>query len=109
MQVKNRAPADVQVTAEQILVEARAHQEQPAKPPQQHVMDTEELQEFRAKRRKEFEDKIRMRSGHVGTYIQYAQWEESQYNIERARQIYERALDVDYTETKIWMKYVQVC
>eukprot|EP01138_Halocafeteria_seosinensis_P004022 gb/GECG01004113.1/.p1 GENE.gb/GECG01004113.1/~~gb/GECG01004113.1/.p1 ORF type:complete len:766 (+),score=139.72 gb/GECG01004113.1/:1-2298(+) len=106
--VKNRAAADVQVTAEQILVEARAHQEQPAKPPQQHVMDTEELAEFRTKRRKEFEDKIRMRSGHVGTYIQYAQWEESQYEIERARSIYERALNVDYTETKTWLKYVQM-
>lgn len=36
----------------------------------------------------------------------YAAWEESQNEFERARSVYERALDVDYRNVTIWLKYV---
>ena len=34
----------------------------------------------------------------------YAAWEESQNEFERARSVYERALDVDYRNVTIWLK-----
>lgn len=35
---------------------------------------------------------------------QYAHWEESQKDFRRARSIWERALDADYTNTNFWLK-----
>lgn len=35
---------------------------------------------------------------------QYAHWEESQKDFGRARSVWERALDVDYTNTNFWLK-----
>ena len=53
----------------------------------------------------------------MGNYIKYAKWEEKQVSvyivdrmqdeIERARNIYERALDVDPTAYSVWIKYAE--
>jgi len=53
-------------------------------------------QQYRVTKRKEFEDQIRRQRQHLGTYMKYAVWEESQNEFERARSVYERCLDVDY-------------
>ena len=47
LQVKNKAPAAVQITAEQLLREAHERQEPTYKPPKQKITDGEELQEYR--------------------------------------------------------------
>jgi len=96
--VKNRSAAAIQISAEQLLREARDRQidTHAAAPPRQHVADAEELADFCRSKRKEFEDKIRMQRQHIGTYIQYAAWEESQHEFERARSVFERALDMEY-------------
>lgn len=52
------------------------------------------------RRRKEFEDAIRMQRQHVGNYIKYAMWEEQQQEFTRARSVFERAVDVDYRNVK---------
>ena len=57
-------------------------------------------------RRKEFEDRIRMQREHMGNYLKYAAWEESQREFERSRSIYERGLDIDYQQPTIWLKCV---
>jgi crooked neck len=47
-QVKNRSPAPVQITAEQILREAHEFREaEYVKPPQQAIVDAEELAAYR--------------------------------------------------------------
>jgi crooked neck len=52
LQVKNKAPAPVQITAEQLLREAKEHQDKPSAPPTQHIRDHQELEEYRYRKRK---------------------------------------------------------
>ncbi len=109
MQVKNKQPAPVQITAEQILREASerqvrrisptatgfhslvrsrgfillAWQDAEYKPPKVQITDPEELADFRARKRKAFEDNIRKARQLMGNYIKYAAWEESQKEFAR--------------------------
>jgi hypothetical protein len=46
--------------------------------------------QFRASKRKEYEDQIRRQRQLVHLYMKYASWEESQNEFERARSIFER-------------------
>lgn len=45
---------------------------------------------------------------HMGNWMKYASWEASQKEWERARSVYERALDVDYKHQPIWLRYAEV-
>jgi crooked neck len=40
--------------------------------------------------------------------MKYAAWEEHQGEFLRARSIYERALEIDYKSTTIWLKYAEM-
>ncbi|KAH8112430.1 pre-mRNA-splicing factor CLF1 [Phellopilus nigrolimitatus] len=93
--VKNRAAAAVQITAEQLLREAQERQETAFRAPKQRVEDFEELNEYRGRKRKEFEERIRRTRGNL---CSYASWEASQGEYERSRSVYERALDCRRTE-----------
>ncbi|KAF5190025.1 Pre-mrna-splicing factor clf1 [Thalictrum thalictroides] len=106
--VKNKTPAPIQITAEQILREARERQEAEIRPPKQKITDPTELADYRLRKRKEFEDKIRRVRWNIGVWIKYAQWEESQKDFARARSIWERALEVDYRNHTLWLKYAEV-
>ncbi|KAG5185208.1 hypothetical protein JKP88DRAFT_207999 [Tribonema minus] len=109
IQVKNRAPAPIQISAEQILREARDRQiDVEVKAPRQQITDAEELTVFRMRKRKEYEDSIRMQRQHIGTWIKYAAWEESQAEFARARSVYERALAVEYTNQTLWLRYAEM-
>lgn len=44
----------------------------------------------------QFEDAIRKQREHIGNWMKYSAWEESQKEFERSRSVYERALEVDY-------------
>ncbi|CAN1244758.1 Crooked neck-like protein 1 [Linum perenne] len=103
--VKNKTPAPVQITAEQILREARERQEAEIRPPKQKITDTSELADYRLRRRKEFEDLIRRVRWNISVWVKYAQWEESQKDFSRARSVWERALEVDYRNHTLWLKY----
>lgn len=53
MQVKNKAPAEVQITAEQLLREAKERElELLPPPPQQKITDVEELNDYKLRKRK---------------------------------------------------------
>ena len=108
--VKNKAPAPTQITAEQILREAREQQESEggAKVPKQNITDPEELAEYRLAKRKEFEDVLRRNRTAIGVWVKYAKWEESQQDFPRARSVYERALDVEYQNHSLWLKYAEM-
>ena len=74
----------IQITAEQLLREAKEKQlEYVAPPPRQKISDPEELAEYRMKKRKEFEDAIRKNRSKMVNWVKYAHWEESQQEIQR--------------------------
>jgi len=105
-QVKNKTPAPIQITAEQILREARERQEAEFRLPNQTITDSAELSDYRLRRRKEFEDQIRRARLNTQVWVRYAQWEESQMDLERARSVWERALEGEnYRNHTLWVKY----
>ncbi|KAG8364176.1 hypothetical protein BUALT_Bualt19G0099800 [Buddleja alternifolia] len=101
MRVKNKTPAPIQITAEQILHEAR--QDAAIRPPKQKITDATELGDYRLRKRKEFEDLIRWNKKQV--WVKYAKWEESQKDFTRARSVWEQALEKDYRDHTLWLKY----
>jgi crooked neck len=108
-QVKNRAPAPIQITAEQLLRDAKERRlEDIQKAPTQFITDKEELLHYQQNKRKDFENQIRRQRNHIGTWCRYALWEASQKEFERSRSVFERALDVDYRNQTIWFKYVEM-
>ncbi|XP_005191049.2 protein crooked neck [Musca domestica] len=107
--VKNKAPAEVQITAEQLLREAKERDlEILPPPPKQKISDPAELADYQQRKRKVFEDNLRKNRMVVSHWIKYAQWEESQKEIQRARSIWERALDNDHRNITIWLKYAEM-
>ncbi|EIN14434.1 protein prenylyltransferase [Punctularia strigosozonata HHB-11173 SS5] len=106
--VKNRAPAAIQITAEQLLREAQERQESQFRAPKQRVEDFEELHEYRGRKRKEFEERIRRTRGNIKEWLQYANWEASQNEYARSRSVFERALDVDARNVQLWLNYCEM-
>jgi|UniRef100_A0A804P946 crooked neck len=100
-------PAPIQITAEQILREARERQEPEIRPPKQKITDPQELSEYRLRKRKEFEDVIRRVRWSVSAWVKYARWEEQQLDFARARSVYERTLDVAHRDHTLWLKYAE--
>lgn len=108
-QVKNRAPAPIQITAEQILREAKDRGlEDAPKPPKQFITDADELRLHQQTKRKDFEDQIRRQRHKIGVWCKYALWEASLKEFERARSVFERALDIDYRNQTVWLKYAEM-
>ncbi|XP_013617977.1 PREDICTED: crooked neck-like protein 1 [Brassica oleracea var. oleracea] len=103
--VKNKTPAPLQITAEQLLTEARERQESQILPPQQNITDSTELSDYRLRLRKEYEDRIRRPGPSTQVFVNYARWEESQKDYVRARSVWERALARDYKNHALWLKY----
>merc|ERR1719379_2128403 len=110
-QVRNKSASEQQITAEQLLREATDRQvddEANVIAPQQRIADEDELQMYRVRKRKEYEDIIRRQRQNVGTWIKYATWEASQQEFRRARSIYERALHIEYQNVSLWLKYLEM-
>ena len=49
-----------------------------------------------------------LRNAQLSGLLQYAQWEEGQKDFRRARSVWERALDVSYTNPTTWLKYAEM-
>ena len=107
--VKNKMPAEIQMTAEQLLQEAAATKmEKLPPPPKQKVTDPAELAHLQMRKRKEFEDNIRKNRTQMTNWIKYARWEENQQDLDRARSVYERAIDTDHRNIPVWIKYAEM-
>nr|XP_016442562.1 PREDICTED: crooked neck-like protein 1 [Nicotiana tabacum] len=103
IKVKVRFPAPIQITAEQILREARdTHKSQIQPPPKQKIADSTELADYRNRKRKEFEGQINNKK----SLVKYAKWEETQKDFKRTRSIYERAIELNYRDHTIWDRAV---
>jgi crooked neck len=108
-QVKNRSAAAIQITAEQLLRIAHNQGiERVEKAPTQFITDREELLQYQQTKRKDFEDQLRRSRQHIGIWCKYGLWEASQKEYERARSVFERALDVDYRNQTLWLKYADM-
>ncbi|EPY53666.1 complexed with Cdc5 protein Cwf4 [Schizosaccharomyces cryophilus OY26] len=105
--VKNKNPAPIQISAEQLLREAVERQDVAFVPPKVSIADLEELHEFQGRKRKGFEDAIRRNRLAMGHWMRYGQWELEQKEFARARSVFERALDVDPKYIPIWLKYIE--
>mmetsp|Transcript_8383 Transcript_8383/g.19687 ORF Transcript_8383/g.19687 Transcript_8383/m.19687 type:complete len:716 (+) Transcript_8383:200-2347(+) len=105
--VKNRAPAPVQISAEQLIREASERQEHHKVGPTIKIHDAEEYQSHLRDRRKHFEDNIRYRREHIGNWVKYARFEEDNREFERARSVFERALEVDNRNPELWLRYAE--
>uniref|UniRef100_A0A803LWF5 Crooked neck protein n=1 Tax=Chenopodium quinoa TaxID=63459 RepID=A0A803LWF5_CHEQI len=86
----------------------REHQESEIHPPKQKITDPAELADYRLRKRKEFEDLICRARWNVSVWVKYAKWEESQKDFERARSVWERALEVDYRNHTLWLRYADM-
>uniref|UniRef100_A0A3Q0KPC3 Putative pre-mRNA-splicing factor CLF1 n=1 Tax=Schistosoma mansoni TaxID=6183 RepID=A0A3Q0KPC3_SCHMA len=107
--VKNKMPAAVQITAEQLLREAKERElEVTPKAPQQKITSLSELRDFQLRKRKDYEDNIRKNRLAMQNWIKYAKFEETQGELQRARSVFERALDVDYRNVGLWLKYAEM-
>ena len=107
--VKNKMPAPVQITAEQLLREAKERDlEVIQQAPRQKISSMAELKDFQLRKRKEYEDNIRKNRLAMHNWIKYAVFEEQQKDLARARSVYERALDVDYRNVSVWLKYAEM-
>ncbi|XP_018020448.1 protein crooked neck-like, partial [Hyalella azteca] len=107
--VKDKSPAEMQITAEQLLSEAKERElEIVPPPPRQKIADPKELQEYQLKKRRAFEDNIRKNRGNVSNWLKYSKWEEEQGEIRRAWSVYERALDVEHHNITLWLKYAEM-
>ena len=105
--VKNKQPAPIQVSAEQLLREAVDRQEPGLSAPTQRFADLEELHEFQGRKRKEYEDYVRRNRVNLNNWLRYAQWELDQKEFRRARSVFERALDVEPTAVALWLRYIE--
>ena len=106
--VKNRAPAPIQISAEQILREAANRVESATLDPIVKIHDAEEYQSHLRDRRKHFEDNIRYRREHIGNWVKYARFEEDNREFERSRSVFERALEVDGRNPELWLRYAEL-
>ena len=109
MKVKNRAPNPIQITAEQLLREAKERGLEEVKaPPETYITDKEELLNYQQTKRKDFEDQLRRNKHNFGVWMRYGLWEASQKDFDRARSVFERAIDVDYRNSATWFKYAEM-
>jgi len=108
MEPKNKNPAAIQITAEQLLRESQAYQANDSVPIMQPISDPDELIDYKYRQRKEFEDSVRRTIHHIGNWMKYADWEAAMKEFRRARSVYERALEVDYQHVTLWLRYAEM-
>lgn len=98
----------MQITAEQLIRESQDHKTDDVRIPVQNLTDPDEINEYKLRKRKNFEDQIKRQKYHTGCWLKYAKWEEDLGEYDRARSIFERAIEFDYRNSTIWLKYAEM-
>lgn len=114
--VKNKLAAPIQITVEQILKESYSGSENNIGSSKSlsrlyesfNFRDADELEDYRIRKRKEFEDSIRRKRWKISLYLSYAKWESLQNNIANSRSILERAIIVNYENARVWREYIKL-
>ncbi|ODV89065.1 hypothetical protein CANCADRAFT_32441 [Tortispora caseinolytica NRRL Y-17796] len=105
--VRNKAPAPVQISSEQILAEAQALRQERKKNVILDVADLEELSEVQRHKREEYEGALQRKSHDIKQWIRYAEWEVEQKEFARARSIFERALSLHPYDVPLRLRYIR--
>lgn len=104
----SKEPATFQITAEQILLDAYEQKEKPLSAAKHEIADAQELLHYQSKVRVEYENALQRNKLDFPQWIRYAIWEyDQQHDAPRARSIFERALEVDSSNIKVWLGYVR--
>lgn len=105
---KNKGYSQVQITAEQIIRASQAHVADEVEVTNT-VFDTpEELEEYKAKKRKKLEEQTQRNRYNISAWFKYADWEEHIGEYKRARNVYERAIEVDYKNVSLWLRWADM-
>lgn len=105
---KNKGASSLQITAEQIIRASQAHVADEEEIRNTVFDSQEELDEYKARKRKKFEEQTQRQRNNVSSWFKYADWEENLGEIKRARNIFERALENDYKNVSIWLRYAEM-
>lgn len=100
-------PAEIQITAEQLISDAYEYRPNPIKSTDTRIEDLEELHAYQRRKRQEYEGVIRRNRFNFGQWMRYAQFEIDQHDLLRARSVFERALEVDPNNVALWIRYIQ--
>ncbi|KAL0225157.1 hypothetical protein RCL1_003069 [Eukaryota sp. TZLM3-RCL] len=101
--------APIQITAEQILLEAFERQADIYfRPIREEITDEVDLADYLVRRRREYEDKVGRSPTKPKYWIEYASFELSMQDLRRMRSIMERSLIPLYTDIKIWLAYAEL-
>ncbi|KAJ1613704.1 HAT repeat-containing protein [Cryptosporidium canis] len=114
--VKNKSFAPIQITVEQILKETYSGSTNSIGGKNSlsrlyesfNFRDADELEDYRIRKRKEFEDSIRRKRWKISLYLSYARWESLQNHIANSRSILERAIIVNYENQRVWREYIKL-
>lgn len=105
---KNKGISSVQITAEQIIRASHAHTTDDFEIIDSTIDTPEELEEYKSQRRKKFEVLITRQRYNYKSWIKYAEWESRIGEYERARNVFKRALEVDYKNPSLWLRYAEM-
>ncbi|KAL0207138.1 hypothetical protein P9112_012849 [Eukaryota sp. TZLM1-RC] len=105
----DKSIAPIQITAEQILLEAFERQADIYfRPAREEITDEVDLADYLVRRRREFEETVGRSPNKIRGWIEYASWELSMQDLRRMRSVMERSLISLYTEPKLWLVYAEL-
>lgn len=108
-QVTSQTPAQKQISAADILIDAHDSRAALHARPQQTIQDLEELRLFQLAKRKDYEQQLNKNRLNFPQWMRYAKWElEHNHDFRRFRSIMERALEVDAKHVPFWVRYIEL-
>lgn len=105
---KNKGASSLQITAEQIIRASHAHATDEVQISDLTFDTPEELEEYKTQKRKSFEIQTQRHRYNFRAWFKYADWEEHLGEFERARNIYKRAIEIDYKNVSLWLRYAEM-
>jgi crooked neck len=105
----NQNVSSIQITAEQLILESVSRTKDRPRLPELENQTQADIDDLRFKRRQAWERNISRSLCTYNTFIRYARWEEDMGEIDKARSVYERALEFSrFREPQVWICYVDM-
>lgn len=96
------------LTSEHILRDVYKRRKTKKSAPKVDIVDLDELKDFQARKRKEYESYLKRNRLDIGQWLRYAKFEADQHDLRRARSIFERTLLVNNSYIPLWLRYVDL-
>lgn len=106
--VKDKRASDVQVTAAQIIAEAKMLEPEVKQETHLMITDPKELELFREHVRQRNEEKVKRGFANADNWVNYAKWEEQQHQFDKSRSVFERGLENHPMNRKLWREYAEM-